>query len=180
MNALNFLIQICFDLLLMVVVLRFWMQAVSADFYNPLCQFVVKATNPLIKPFQLFLPSRGKWNIAALVLALLVPFVKILLLMTINDMGAFNPVSLIIASVYSVISEFLQLAFWILIIRAILSWFSQGNNPAEYILYQLTEPFLRPIRNILPPMGGLDLSVLIAIIAIQFLKILLGDFFSGF
>ena len=68
--------------------------------------------------------------------------------------------------------------FWILIIRAILSWVSQGQNPIEYVMYQLTEPFLSPIRRIIPPIGGLDLSVLIAIIGLQFLQILLQNTFG--
>ncbi|MCU4674510.1 YggT family protein [Catenovulum sp. 2E275] len=180
MNALNFLIQIFFSLLLMVVVLRFWMQAANADFYNPLCQFIVKVTNPILKPFQLILPYRGKWNFAALALAFVVAAAKFIVIMALNNISGLNPVALAVASVMTVIREFLDLAFWILIIRAILSWFSQGNNPAEYILYQLTEPFLRPIRNILPPMGGLDLSVLVAIIAIQFINLLLGDLVGRF
>lgn len=180
MNAMHFLIGIVFDLLLMVVVLRFWMQAAGADFYNPLCQFIVKATNPLLVPFQAILPAKGKWNIAALVLALVVAAAKYVVLSLVVGLGPLNPVALSIAAFMAVIKEFLNLAFWILIIRAILSWFSQGNNPAEYILFQLTEPFLRPIRNILPPMGGLDLSVLVAIIAIQFINLLIADVFGRF
>lgn len=180
MNALSFLIQVLFGLLLMAVVLRFWLQAVRADFYNPLCQTIVKVTNPLLKPFQMILPSKGKWNLAALALAVVVAAAKFIFLSLIAGAVSINPIAITIASVMAVISEFLNLAFWILIIRAILSWFSQGNNPAEYILFQLTEPFLKPIRNILPPMGGLDLSVLVAIIAIQFINILIADLFGRF
>ncbi|CAM5193357.1 membrane protein [Alishewanella longhuensis] len=69
------------------------------------------------------------------------------------------------------VKEALNLVFWVLLIRAIMSWFSQGRNPMEYVFQQLTEPFLSPIRRILPPMGGLDLSVLVALIALKFLEI---------
>jgi YggT family protein len=64
--------------------------------------------------------------------------------------------------------------FWVLVIRAILSWFSQGYNPVEAMLHQITEPLLAPVRKILPPIGGLDLSVLVVIIGLQFLRILIG------
>ena len=67
--------------------------------------------------------------------------------------------------------------FWVLLLRAILSWVSQGQSPIDYVLHQLTEPFLAPIRRVIPPLGGLDLSVLIAIIALQFLQLLLQDTF---
>jgi len=70
------------------------------------------------------------------------------------------------------IREALTLFFWILIIRAIMSWFSQGNNPIEYLMHQLTEPVLRPVRRIIPPIAGLDLSVLVVIIALNVLNIL--------
>ncbi|KMT65859.1 YggT family protein [Catenovulum maritimum] len=173
MQAINFLIDTLFGLFLMVVVLRFWLQAVRADFYNPICQFIVKATNPVLKPLQLFLPSAGKFNVAALVLAVIVSFTKLIVLYLVNNQAP-NPVTLLIVSLFDVAREFLNLAFWILIIRAILSWFSQGYNPAEMLLHQLTEPFLKPIRKLLPDMGGLDLSLLVAIIAIQFFKILLS------
>lgn len=83
---------------------------------------------------------------------------------------------MIIIGALSVLKEFLTLVFWVLILRAILSWVSQGSSPVEYVLQQLTEPFLAPIRRILPPMGGLDLSVLVAIIGLKFIELLLADF----
>ncbi|WP_017445214.1 YggT family protein [Gayadomonas joobiniege] len=177
MNSIIFLVEILFGLLLMAVVLRFWLQAARADFYNPISQVIVKVTNPLLKPMQSILPAGQRWNIAALVLAFLVAAAKFLVMFAIVGQ-AINPAAIAIWAVISVVKEFLNLAFWILIIRAILSWFSQGYNPSEQILAQLTEPFLAPIRRLIPPMGGLDLSVLIAIIAIQFINILLADMFG--
>ena len=81
-----------------------------------------------------------------------------------------------IISLLDVVKEFLTLVFWVLILRAVLSWVSQGRNPIEYVMQQLTEPFLAPIRRIIPPIGGLDLSVLIAIIALQALQLVLRDY----
>ena len=68
------------------------------------------------------------------------------------------------------------LLFWVLLIRAILSWVSQGRSPIEYVFHQLTEPMLAPIRRVIPSMGGLDLSILVLIIGLQFLQILVQDF----
>ena len=67
------------------------------------------------------------------------------------------------------------LLFWVLLLRAILSWVSQGRSPVEYVMVQLTEPMLAPIRNILPAMGGFDLSVLVLFLILQFANYLIGD-----
>ena len=78
-------------------------------------------------------------------------------------------------ALFVVLKQFGFLLFWFLIARAILSWVSQGHNPFEAVLYELTEPMLIPIRRILPPMGGLDLSILVLFIALQALNYLMGD-----
>ncbi len=175
MNATVFLIDTIFDLYLMVVLLRFWLQLAKADFYNPMSQFVVKATHPIIGPMRRVIPSIGAIDVATLILALLVAIGKYLALSLLLG-GNINPIGMIIIGALSVLKEFLTLVFWVLILRAILSWVSQGSSPVEYVLQQLTEPFLAPIRRILPPMGGLDLSVLVAIIGLKFIELLLADF----
>ncbi|MFC3121002.1 YggT family protein [Agaribacter flavus] len=178
MNATVFLIETLFNLYLMVIILRIWLQAARADFYNPFSQFVVKATQPVIAPLRRFVPSLGSLDSASLLFAFVVAGIKIALLNTFFGAGFPPMISLLLTAVLTVLSEFLSLLFFILIIRAILSWVSQGGNPIEYVMQQLTEPMLAPIRKIIPPMGGLDLSVLILIIALQFLRILLGDIFG--
>lgn len=175
MNATVFLISTIFNLYLMVVLLRFWLQLSKADFYNPMSQFVVKATHPIIGPMRRVIPSIGAIDVATLVLALFVAMGKYLALSLLLG-GNINPIGMIIIGALSVLKEFLTLVFWVLILRAILSWVSQGSSPVEYVLQQLTEPFLAPIRRILPPMGGLDLSVLVAIIGLKFIELLLADF----
>ena len=175
MNATEFLISTIFNLYLMVVLLRFWLQLSKADFYNPMSQFVVKATHPIIGPMRRVIPSIGAIDVATLVLALIVAMGKYLALSLLLG-GNINPIGMIIIGALSVLKEFLTLVFWVLILRAILSWVSQGSSPVEYVLQQLTEPFLAPIRRILPPMGGLDLSVLVAIIGLKFIELLLADF----
>ncbi len=77
------------------------------------------------------------------------------------------------------IKEAFSLLFWVVVIRAILSWFSQGRNPMEHLLHQLTEPLLNPIRRVIPPVGGLDLSVLVLLVALQFLEILVQSLLKG-
>ncbi|MFC3092667.1 YggT family protein [Alteromonas sediminis] len=176
MNATIFLISTLFNLYLMVVLLRLWLQLAKADFYNPFSQFVVKATHPIVGPMRRVLPSVGSLDTATLLLAFLVSMVKITTLSFLFAGGFPNVITLTLGSLLDVINEGLSLIFWVLILSAVLSWVSQGRSPIEYVLNQLTDPILRPIRKILPPMGGLDLSVLVAIIGLQFIRILLSDF----
>ncbi|TLX51503.1 hypothetical protein CWC31_06190 [Pseudoalteromonas ruthenica] len=175
MNAMQFLVEIVFDLFLMVVLLRFWLQAVRADFYNPLSQFVVKATSFAVNPLRKIIPGFGGLDIASLVLAFIVAFAKVSVLLMMFH-GGWSAPTVLISGALTVVKEGLNLLFWVLIIRAILSWVSQGYNPIEAIFHQLTEPMLRPIRKVIPPLGGLDLSILVLIIALQFLQILFMDF----
>ncbi len=175
MNATVFLVSTLFNIYLMVVILRLWLQLARADFYNPFSQFVVKATQPVVGPLRRFIPAIGRLDTATLIFAVLVVMLKYITLTLLFGNGVPEIFPLFITAVASFVSEALSLVFWILIIRALLSWISQGNNPIELVMHQLTEPFLAPIRRILPPMGGLDLSVLVAIIALQFIRILLTD-----
>lgn len=179
MNATVFLVDTLFSLYLMVVILRLWLQMVQADFYNPLSQFIVKATHPIVGPLRRVIPSIGRFDTATFVLAVVVCALKIVTLAIMFN-GNLNPLGVLILSVVGVVKETLSLLFWVLLLRAILSWVSQGRSPIDYVLYQLTEPFLAPIRKVLPPLGGLDLSVLVAIIALQFLQLLLQDLFPMF
>jgi YggT family protein len=180
MSAMQFLVSTLFELYLMVVLLRFWLQLARADFYNPFSQFVVKATHPIVGPLRRVLPSIGRIDTATLVLALLVAGLKIVALNLLIGNTSFNPLGLVIGSFYLVVKEALSLMMWVLIIRAIMSWVSQGYNPMDMVLGQLTEPLLAPIRRRLPSLGGLDLSVMVVILVIIFLQKLLGDVFGYF
>jgi YggT family protein len=175
MNAMSFLVTTLFDIYLMVVILRFWLQWAKADFYNPFSQFIVKATHPILAPMRRVLPSLGSIDTAAVVLALLVVLTKMLVLTLIAG-ADIDILTLLLFSVISVVKETGMLLFWMILIRALLSWFNQGHNPIVMVMTQLTEPVLAPIRRIIPPMGGLDLSVMVLIIGLNFLNMLLAQY----
>jgi YggT family protein len=108
-------------------------------------------------------------------LALLVAAAKIVCLFLVAGNTSFSPIFVIVGAFLVVVKEVFSIVFWVLIIRAILSWVSQGHNPIEMVMHQLTEPMLGPIRRILPPLGGLALSVLVALILLQFLQLFVRD-----
>ena len=176
MTSMQFLIGTLFDLYLMVVLLRLWLQLAQADFYNPFSQFVVKATHPIVGPLRRVIPPIGKLDTATLLLALLVAIAKTFCLGLVMGYVIADPIALLVSGGLGVLGQAFQLVIYVLIIRAILSWVSQGGyNPIEMVLHQLTEPLLAPIRRIIPPMGGLDLSVMVAIIGLYFLSKLMDD-----
>ncbi|MGB0894766.1 MAG: YggT family protein [Parashewanella sp.] len=175
MNALNFLIATVCDLYLTIVILRLWMQMARADFYNPFSQFIVKATHPLLKPMRRVLPAIGSFDTSSFVLALLVVTLKYFLLSLLGG-SAFDFLIIFLVSLVAVIKHAGTLLFWMLLFRAILSWFNQGYNPFVMLLGQLTEPFAAPIRRFLPPMGGLDFSILVLFIGLQALNLLCSQY----
>lgn len=156
MLTLTFLAKTVIDLYVMVLLLRIWMQWVHSDFYNPFSQFVVKITQPIVGPLRRIIPSMGPIDSASLLLAYLLMTIKFPLLLLIGSGSiSLSPYNLL----FGVIALFKAagyLIFWIMIIRALMSWVSQGRSPMDYLLYQLTEPLMTPIRRILPAMGGID------------------------
>ncbi|VVQ15711.1 hypothetical protein PS918_05893 [Pseudomonas fluorescens] len=169
-DAAIFVIQTLGSLYLLIVLLRFILQLVRANFYNPLCQFAVKATQPLLKPLRRVIPSMFGLDMSSLVLALLVQmalFAVILLLSGYSvDVLFLAPWALI-----GIFALFLKILFWAMIISVILSWVAPGShNPGAELVQQITEPVLAPFRRIIPNLGGLDISPIFAFIALQLLQ----------
>lgn len=173
MAAINYLLGFVFDALLMVLVIRVWLQLVKADFYNPLSQFVVKVTNPLVIPFRRIIPGFGGIDMATLVIAYLVASLKFIIIPLING-GPIDIFTALFLGILYLVKQTGFLLFVLMLVMALMSWVVQGYNPTQMILHQLTEPVLRPIRNILPNIGGLDLSILAAFLLLNVINILLS------
>jgi len=178
MQATQFLISTLFDLYMMAVILRIWLQLTRADFYNPVSQFVVKITNPVLIPLRRIIPGFAGIDWAGIVLLFLVGFGKVSLLQTLYGVG-FPVPQVLIASGVSIIKEVFSIIFWVMLIRVILSWVSQGYNPIEALLHQLTEPMLNPIRRVLPDMGGFDLSIMVFLIGLKFVELGFQDLLNS-
>lgn len=156
-----------------IVMVRFLLQLVRADFYNPLSQFIVKATNPLLLPLRKVVPGFFGIDIASVVLAFILQIITLQLLAIVISGSAAPWVAAIVHSAFELVSLVLNIYLFSFIVLVIISWVAPHNdNPVVSILNSITEPVLRPIRNLLPPMGGLDFSIMIAILLIYILKIL--------
>ncbi|CRM62525.1 MULTISPECIES: YggT family protein [Pseudomonas] len=169
-DALIFIIQTLGSLYLLIVLMRFILQLVRANFYNPLCQFVVKATQPLLKPLRRIVPSMFGLDMSSLVLALLLQILLFVVVLMLNGYQAFT-VLLLPWALIGIFSLFLKIIFWSMIISVILSWVAPGSrSPGAELVYQITEPVLAPFRRLIPNLGGLDISPIFAFIAIQLIQ----------
>ena len=172
-QAALYVLQTLGSLYLMIVLLRFILQLVRADFYNPLSQFAVRATQPLLKPLRRIIPSVAWLDVASLVLAVLVQLVLTALTMLLAYGTTGSPVQMLMWSLIGITGLFINIFFYALIISVILSWVAQGShNPAAMLVNQLCEPLLMPFRRLLPSLGGLDLSPIFAFMAIKLVDML--------
>ncbi len=172
-TAAVYVLQTLGSLYLLIVLLRFVLQLVRANFYNPLCQFAVRATQPLLKPLRRVIPSLFGLDMSSLVLAIVVQLalMALTLLLTYGTTG--NPLQLLIWSIIGVTALFLKIFFFSLIISVILSWVAPGShNPGAELVNQICEPALAPFRRILPSMGGLDISPILAFMVLKLLDML--------
>ncbi len=168
-----FLIDTLFSLYILVVMLRFLLQWSSADFYNPISQFIVKITHPPIRFLRRFIPSLGKIDTASLVFALILQISADFSILAIKGLLV-GPGALVIISLAQLISLLLNIFIFAVFARAILSWLDPGNyNAASSVLYSLTEPVLNICRRLIPDLGGIDLSPLVALLGLQLAKMML-------
>ena len=172
-TAALYILQTLGSLYLLIVLLRFVLQLVRADFYNPLSQFVVRATQPLLKPLRRVIPSIAGLDTASLILALLVQLVLMALTLLLAYGTTGNPLQLLIWAVIGITALFINIFFFAMIISVILSWVAPGSyNPGAQLVNQVCEPLLMPFRKLLPNMGGLDISPIFAFMAIKLLDML--------
>jgi YggT family protein len=176
-NPFIFLIDTIFSIYIAIMLLRFILQQVGADFYNPISQFVVKATQPLVAVARRFIPSIKKVDTATLALVLLLMLMKLAILFAITGIQLDGQL-LLVKTIYDLISLTFDIFIVALFIQAILSWVNPDPyHPVSSLLRNLTFPILRPIQKHVPPIGGIDLSTLIALIALMFIKRLVLSLF---
>ncbi|MDX1527520.1 MAG: YggT family protein, partial [Gammaproteobacteria bacterium] len=153
-DAATLLIQTLFGLYILVVLLRFLLQLVRADFYNPISQFIVKATQPPLGPMRRIIPGFGGIDLAALVLMFLLQYAEIWLLSAIHGKAA-GAVGIAILAVAELLKLTIYRFFFSNIVQVVLSWVNpHAHNPITALIYRLNEPILRPARRLLPPFSG--------------------------
>lgn len=168
-NAGSYLISTVFGLYIIIVLLRFLLQLVRADFYNPLSQFIVKATAPVLNPLRRVIPGLFGIDIASVLLAYTLQYIENILLFAIRGIPA-HPVLLLWYSIGSLLTLLLYIYFFAILVQVIISWVSPGTyNPATALIHHITEPVMRPARKLLPPFSGFDLSPILVFVVLNIL-----------
>jgi len=184
-SPLMLVINTLFDLYILLVLLRFLLQMLRADFYNPVSQFIVKLTTYPLRMLRRVIPSVGGQDTAAIVLCLVLIYGKFLLLRLLSIPavqigGVMAPLSgvsyagLLVFCIADLIALVLTVFLVAVIIQVILSWISPGHyNPVIGLVHKLSDPVLKPIRKLIPSLGGLDLSPLFATLLLLVAKMLI-------
>lgn len=173
MEAIRFIVNFFLQVLLVTVfLLRVLLPLVRADSRNQLSQAVLRITNPLVLPLRKVIPPAGKLDLASVVALLLVQAATIAILWMLAGYMAWSPGAFIIVLFKTLLLHILQFYTYALIIYALLSWIAPGAySPGGAVLASLCEPLLAPVRRTIPPIGGIDLSVIFVIVGLQALRI---------
>ena len=173
-RALIFLVNIAFSLYMAALFARIILQRLGADYYNPIVQFIVRITDPIVKPLRRLIPGVAGWDIAAFLIAVLCAFVNAWIVLSLLGLGGDGPLLAHFAGT-KLLAVLLNLYIFTILIQALMSWLNPGRyNPVAAVLWRMNEPLLRPVRRLLPPFGGFDLSPLIVIVVLEAVSILIG------
>ncbi len=175
MNVLLFLVKTFTDLYLLAVLLRLLLQFVGADFYNPFSQFVFQVTEPLVRPLRRIMPRAGRLDSATLILLILLEIAVTWLLIAL--LGVSPPAGLLL---WLSLLRLVSLVIWAytlsILVYVILGLIAPGTyNPIGAVAAQIADPVVRPFRRVIPIIGGLDFSPMIALILLFAASIALGD-----
>lgn len=168
-NPLPFLINTLLGLYLCALLLRTALQFTRADFYNPLAQFIWMITQKPVEVLQRAIPYWKRVDLASLALAYAVAVLNVWLILSLMDLSA-GPLHLLGFGFLKLLLVTLHLYSFCIFVQALLSWLGPGtHSPASSLLWSITEPILRPVRQYLPPMGGLDFSPLLVLLVLMVL-----------
>ncbi len=167
-----FLLHMLFDLYIYVVILRLLLQMIHADFFNPLAQFAIRFTQPLVHPLQKILPEVKRVDLAVIVLLLLLEIVKELVMYRLQLQHFPSVGGLLLLTLAELMKKFLTFYFYAILFRTVMSFVSPSHhNPVYFALSQLVEPILRPARRLMPLVKGYDLSPFMVLIVLQILLV---------
>jgi len=171
-SAGQILINVLFGALIALVVLRVLLQCVRANFYNPVCQFLYKLTNPVLMPLRKVIPAWRNLDIAGVLLAWLLTAIELALLYVVGQ--RLGLIGLGVMALADLVDFVLMLYFGLILVRVFLSFVSvERSNPIVPLIVQLTDPVLKPLRRFIPAVAGLDLSPMAVMLIILLARVLI-------
>ena len=170
----RYLIDTVASIYLIIVVLRGILQGSGADFYNPISQFIARATNPPLMMIRKIIPAGKRIDFSVIALALLVQVAGIVTVLMLAGFMPPNPLTVLAWAALGVIGLVVNTYLVAMIAMIVVSWVAPGSNhPAIFLIYQITQPIMAPFRSLLPSMGGLDFSPILVFILINVIQIAL-------
>ena len=174
-NAVAFVLDAIFSLFILAALVRFWMQAFRAPARNPIAQFTMALTDWAVKPLRRVVPGLFNLDWASLIVAGMFEFVlQVLLLLVAGGSPVENP-GVLSVLLFLAFVKLIRLSIYVfmgaIIIQAVLSWVNP-YHPVAPFFNSLTEPFLRPVKRVIPPIGGVDISPVFVLIFFQLLLML--------
>jgi YggT family protein len=159
---------------LTIVVLRFLFQLCQVDYFNPISQFIAKATNPVTQPIRSIIPPVQRFDFASLIFAILFQALMYVIILSIAGYG-FTP-AVLMWGVLKVAGLIINIYFFAIIAMIVISWIAPGNtHPGIQLIHQITEPIMAPFRGLLPPMGGLDLSPILVFLVLNMVMVVMRN-----
>jgi len=173
-NAGRFLLDGIFGLYIGAGMLRLFLQWSRADFYNPLSQAIVKLTNPVLRPLRRYIPAIGRVDTASVALVLVLQMLNLWLSLTVAGAAGAGFGGIFVLALAELLAKALYILMFAIFVQVVASWVAPGAyNPALSLVDSITYPLLKPLRSLLPPLGGLDLSPMVALILLQLAQMLL-------
>jgi YggT family protein len=173
-NAGGLLLNVIFGALVALFVLRLLAEANRADFNNPICQFLYRLTNPVVRPLRKALPSVRRINLAALVIALVIECVKVLLIVLLAGLPV-SVLGILVMGLAELLDFFLLTWIVVVFVWSLMSMLSTDRyHPVARFVTALAEPLVRPLRGRMT-IGGLDFSPTIVLLGLFLARILIAQ-----
>ena len=174
-QAIAFVLDALFQLFILAVLVRFWMQVFRAPTRNPIAQFTIALTDFAVKPLRRVIPGLFRLDLASLAVAWLAEFIlQVLLILLAGAAITDNPGALSIV-LFIALVKLVRLSIYVfmgaIIIGAVLSWVA-SYHPVAPFFDALTRPFLKPVQRVVPPIGGVDITPVLVLIAFQLILML--------
>jgi YggT family protein len=174
-DALGFLVDSLLTFLVYAFLLRVLLQLARADFRNPLAQAVLALTNWLVMPLRRLLPPVGRFDTASFIALLAVQLTATLILFRLRTGVIYPFLPLATEALRALVLSATLLYTVLIFVYALLSFVAPGvRSPATALLATLCEPLLGPLRRVMPVLGGIDFSPLVAIVGLQALRTLIA------
>jgi YggT family protein len=175
-QALYFIVKTLAQLYLLLLLLRFWLPIMRADFRNPIANGILRITSPLVIPVRRIIPPIGRLDTSTILVAYVLEFLLILALLALRGLHV-ETLPIAITAILELAILSLNLFFFVILIKIILSWVAPQNyNPMTVLLNTMAEPVLRPFRRIVPAVGGFDVSPIFVIVLLKAAEIVLQSY----